>query len=722
MKKLISAYLGVFLIFIFIGSLPILGAVLSGEGGPVSVEQAGKREKEKKTIKRASSKVKETKGEEKKRETPLTREAAEEKKSPEAASYTSVAPKAIPSHAKRYITIDFDNVDLPVFARFISEMTGKNIIYDEKFRGKATIISPRKVTLEEAYKIFESVLDVNGYCAVPAGEMIKIVPVQQAKEKALETRVGTKKEGTEDRMATQIIPLNYANPDEVRKVLEPLVPKTSVIVSYAPTSMLIVTDFISNIRKIMEIVEAIDQKGLGAQLTYLPLKHAVASDLVTILTTIFQHQKGFEFLKFVADSRNNAVIVLGTETQAERIKNLISLMDKDTREQAVNVHVYRLQNAWAEDLAKVLMNLPKAGATPQAGATTAAAPLFSKNVQIVADKATNTLVITADRADYAILEKVIKQLDTNRPMVYLETLIMEVSVEKNLRLGVEWAGVQSFSYATDAKSVSRTGGIIGGMSGEGYANITGLMPSSTKTIPTLPSGLSLGIIGQGISVAMGSTTLTFPNFAALLQFFQSDSDISVLATPQLLTMENEEAEINISKNIPYITRLDQTNVGVTGTNYSNYEYKDVGIIIKLTPHINEDGYIRVKIDMNVSSVDTSADPFRPTTRKRSVKTTVMLKDGNTLVIGGLIQDNSESGVSKAPFLGDIPVLGWLFKYKRKTMDKTNLFFFISPRVIRTVAEAQELTKKKNAEAAIPETQDIKMFKPVKAPPKKESEK
>lgn len=716
MKRTFFALLGMMTALILIWSVPILGAVLSGEREPIQTQKMEKKEVVKQTtVKKTPVRPKDAKTEEKKMEAV---KGGEEKKSPEPAA-VSAPTKAAPVVPKRYITIDFDNVDLPVFARFISEMTGKNIIYDDKFRGKATIISPRKVTVDEAFKIFESVLDVNGYAAVPAGEMVKIVPVQQAKEKFIETRVGLKREGTEDRMATQIIPLNYANPEEVRKVLEPLVPKTSVIVSYPPTGMLIVTDFISNIRKIIEIVEAIDQKGLGAQITYLPLKHAVASDLVTILTNIFQHQKGFEHLKFVADSRNNALVVLGTETQAERIKNLISLMDKDTREQAVNVHVYRLQNAWAEDMAKVLMNLPKTGTPQQPGAAPAATPLFSKNVQIVADKATNTLVITADRADYAILEKVIKQLDTSRPMVYLETLIMEVSVEKNLRLGVEWAGVQSFSYATDARSVSRTGGIVGGMSGEGYANIMGLMPSTTKTIPTLPSGLSLGIIGQGISVAMGSTMLTFPNFAALLQFFQSDSDISVLATPQLLTMENEEAEINISKNIPYITRLDQTNVGVTGTNFSNYEYKDVGVIIKLTPHINEDGYIRVKIDMNVSSVDTSADPFRPTTRKRSVKTTVMLKDGNTLVIGGLIQDNSESGISKAPFLGDIPILGWLFKYKRKTMDKTNLFFFISPRVIRTVAEAQALTEKKNTEAAIPEGKDIKMFEPLKVPPKKE---
>jgi len=691
------------LIFLIVTGWPfyVWAAVLSGQDRPINVE----RSKPNATARPTSPKIAE------KEEVKITTKQAdtafpkkEEKKQDEKVT-VSVSPR-------RYITIDFDNVDLQVFARFISEITGKNIIYDDKFRGKVTIVCPRKVTLEEAYKIFESVLDVNGFAALPAGEMIKIVPVQQAKEKALETRVGIGKISPEDRMVTQIIPLSYANPEEVKKVLEPLIPRTSVIVAYQPTGMLIITDFMSNIRKIMEIIGAIDQKGLGEQIVYLPLKHASSSELVTTLTTIFQHQKGFEALKFVADTRNNAVIVVGSEVQAGRVKNLISLMDKDTREGAANVHVYRLQNAWAEDLAKVLMNLPKTAPGAQAGAGAQPAPLFSKNVQIAADKATNTLVITADRADYAILEGVIRQLDTNRPMVYIEALIMEVSVEKNLRLGVEWAGIADFSYGH-----GKTGGVVGGMSGEGYTNIMGMMPSSTKTIPSLPSGLSLGVIGQGITVAMGSTTLTFPNFAGLIQFFQGDSDISVLATPQLLTLENEEAEINISKNIPYITRLDQTNVGVTGTNYSNYEYKDVGIIIKLTPHINEEGFIRVKIDLTVSSVDSTSDPFRPTTRKRSMKTTVMLKDGNTLVIGGLIQDNKDEGVSKAPFIGDIPILGWLFKYKKKTIDKTNLFFFISPRVIRTVADAQALTSKKNAEAAVPEGAVIKMFEPKKSTPK-----
>jgi general secretion pathway protein D len=428
------------------------------------------------------------------------------------------------------------------------------------------------------------------------------------------------------------------------------------------------------------------------------LKYAGAADVEKALTSVFQQQKGdIAPRRFVADARTNALIVMATESDTERIKELIDMMDQGVDKGALNV--YKLQNAWAEDLAKVLMNLPKTttGTAPAGGA-----PVLSKNVQIIADKATNTLVISADRADYAILESIIKQLDANRPMVYIEALIMEVAVTKNFRLGVEWQGMHDFSYS------GNKGGVVGGFSGDNYGNTAGVISS---TIPALPQGMSLGVVGQGITVAMGNTSITFPNFAALVQAYQGDSDVSVLATPQLLTMNNEEAEINISKNMPYITRQDQTNTGVSATNYSNYDYKDVGIIIKITPHINEDGYIRLKIDQNVSSMDTTSDKFRPTTRKRSAKTTVMLKDGNTLVIGGLIQENGEVGTFKVPLLGDIPLLGWLFKYQRKTSEKTNLFFFVSPRIVRTAAEAATLTSKKTSEIGVLEEGVIRMYDP-----------
>jgi len=612
------------------------------------------------------------------------------------------APHAAPKET-RYITIDFDNVDIQVFIRFISEMTGKNFIFDDKVKGKVTILSPRKITVDEAYKVFQSVLDVNGFAAIPAGDVVKIIPIQQAKEKQAETRVDGDKISPEDKLVTQIISLEHANPDEVKKVLDPLIARTSVLVSYPPTGMLIINDLASNIKRLQEIVEAIDQEGVGDQISYVPLKFASAAEIVKALTAIFQQQKGLGPLKFVADDRTNAIIVMGSENSSKRVKELIALMDKVITRGSSMLHVFKLQHATAEDLAKVLMNLPKGGAGAAAGA--AASPFLSKNVQVVADKATNALIITAERADYLVLESVIKQLDIDRPMVYIEALVMEVSVNKNFRLGVEWQGVTTYQG---------TGGVIGGFSGEssgtggGYGNTKGLLPTTTGSLPSLPAGLAMGVVGQAIDVVLGGIKYSFPSFTALVQASQTISDVSVIATPQLLTLTNEEAEINISKNVPYITRQDTSAVATT-INYSNYEYKDVGIIIKITPYINEDGLIRLKIDQNVSTIDTASDTFRPTTRKRSAKTTVVLRDGHTLVIGGLIQQNDEVSNFKIPLLGDIPLLGWLFKYQKKTYDKTNLFFFISPRIVRTPADAAALTMEKNAEAGTLEGGTVRLY-------------
>ena len=305
------------------------------------------------------------------------------------------------------------------------------------------------------------------------------------------------------------------------------------------------------------------------------------------LAMIFQQQAapgrvGIAPIKIVADDRTNALIILAAENDMARIRELLTLMDKEIPRGAGAIRVYYLQNAKAEDLVKVLTGLPQqakpagAAGTPAAASTSAA--VFSKNVQVMADKSTNSLIITADTADYLIIEDVIRKLDITRSMVYLEGLIMEVKADKGFKLGVEWQGANAASY--DGK----TGAVIGGVSGDkgSYGISKNLLAGQG-----LPSGLSFGVIGQMISVATMSvagvaTTLTFPNLAAFIQAYQSDSDFRILSTPQLLTLDNEEAEITVGENIPYVARQDTGVVGST-TNYSSYEYKDVGVTLKVTP-------------------------------------------------------------------------------------------------------------------------------------------
>ena len=607
--------------------------------------------------------------------------------------------------AGKYVMLDFDNVNIEVFVKFISELTGKNFIIDEKVRGKVTIVSPKKIPVEDVYKVFLSVLEINGFATVPVGDMVKIVPSSIAREKGLETR--SKKDGpeTDDRMVTQIITLERSNPDEVKRVLDPIIPKTSSVLSYAPANLLIITDYLSNVRRMQEIVKALDVEGAGEQITYVPLKNASASEVTKSLTGVFQQSRAKASpVKIVADPRTNSVIIFASVADTANIRKLVTMMDKDVPRGESNIQVFRLQNSVAEDLAKVLNNIVKetsgaASAGTAASGTAAAgqkvsAPAVSRNVQVVPDKATNTLIILAEREDYKILENIIRQLDVPRPMVYIEALIMEVKATKDFKLGVEWSGVK------DTGSIS---GIDGSKSAAFVGSGTGVLSELTSTaIDTattalgLPSGFSMGIIGAAIKIG----DITFPTIGAMVQAYKNDNDVSILSTPQLLTLNNEEAEINVGENVPYLTRQDSTSTTSTNAvNYNTYEYKDVGVILNITPNINQENFIRLKISQQVTKVvsGTSTDttkPSIPTTLKRTAKTTVVVKDNETVVIGGLVGDSTDDSINKVPFLGEIPILGWLFKAKSVAREKTNLYIFLTPHIVRTQKDASKLYEEK----------------------------
>jgi general secretion pathway protein D len=591
--------------------------------------------------------------------------------------------------AKKYVTIDFDNVDIAVLAKFVSELTGKNFIIDDKVKGKVTIISPKKIPLKDVYKVFLSVLEVNGFTVVPAGNMIKIVPSVSAREKSVETRLKKEITDPEDRVITQIISLERANPDEIKRVLDPIISKSSSVLSYPPAGILVITDYLSNIKRLQEIVAALDVEGAGDQITYISLQNASASEVVKSLTTIFQPRRPTATaIKAVSDSRTNSIIILASVADTENVRKLVAFMDKDVPRGESNIQVYRLQNSIAEDLAKVLNSIVKdtgAAASAAGGAAAAQkalAPVVSKNVLVVADKATNTLVVMAEREDYKVLENIIKQLDVPRPMVYIEALIMEVNTNKDFKLGVEWSGLK------DTGSVD---GISGSGSAAFISSGTGVIPSTISSTLAFPSGFSMGIIGAGITIG----SVLFPNIGAVIQAYKNDTDVSILSTPQIMTLDNEEAEINVGSNVPYITRQDSSSTTTTNTvNYNTYEYKDVGVILNITPHINEENFIRLKISQQVTKVTSGTDKGTPTTLKRTAKTTVVVKDKETIVIGGLVGDSTEVGISKVPLLGDIPLLGWLFKSKTVTREKTNLYVFLTPHIVRTQQEAASLYQEK----------------------------
>jgi len=596
--------------------------------------------------------------------------------------------------SKRFISIDFNNVDINVFIKFISELTGKNFVVDNKIRGKVTVISPSKISVKEAYKVFESVLEVHGFATVEAGKVIKIIPSPEARTKNIKTLLKESAASPEDKIITQIITLKYANASEIKKLFTPLISKSSVVLAYSPTNMLIVTDFHSNITRLIRILKAIDIAGIGHEISVIPLEFADSEKLVKILSSVFQPKKAARkgaserTIMLISDERTNTVVLLSSEVDALRVKSLISMLDKPTPKDKGKIRVYYLEHATAEELAAVLQ--AQTSGKSKASAKGGKAPLLSGQATITADKATNSLIIMADNEDYQVLEEIIKKLDIPRAMVFIECLIMEVNTNKDFKLGTEWKGFG------EAHHDGRDGAAGGGFSGEEFTSLAGLAGGA------LPSGFSLGVFGEMINIS----GIQFPTIAAIIEVYKKDKDVQIISTPQLLTTDNEEAKIYVGKNIPFQTR--STAEGGVET-YSSFEYRDVGTTLKITPQISQDGMVRLAISQEVARLESTTD-FRPTTLKRTIDTTVIVDDNSTVVIGGLIDDSFSKTEYKVPILGDIPLLGWLFKSRKTQREKTNLFVFLTPHVINNKADAQKIYKKKKEKLGEVEKGSIKMYK------------
>lgn len=606
----------------------------------------------------------------------------------------SADPLATEGESDRFVTIDFNDVDILVFIKFISELTGKNFVIDQKVKGNVTIISPTKISIAEAYKVFESVLEVHGYGTIVSGEVIKIVPSIDARTKNVETKLREGAISPEDKIVTQIIPLKYADADDVKSLFTPIISKSSIILSYQPTNTLIVTDVLSNISRLLKIIGVIDVTGVGQEISVIPLEYSDATKLASILGNIFQPQKipkkgaAEPKINFVADERTNTIIILASEVDIARVKQLIKLLDKDIPRGKEKIHVYYLENATSEELAKVLQALPTQKSTAAKGKKET--PVVSEDVRITADKATNSLIIMAEKDDYLVLEEIIKKLDIPRAMVYIESLIMEVSVDKDFNLGIEWIAAGETSYQN--REGIYGGGFIGG-------------ENAGLTAGTLPAGFSLGVFGEFIQIA----GVSFPSISAIVKAYKKDKDVHILSTPQILTTDNKEASIIVGKNVPFQTRSAAESAIET---YSSFEYKDVGITLKITPQISKDRLVRLNIYQEVTKLDelatTSND--RPTTLKRTIDTTVIVKDGNTVVIGGLIDDSFSETEYRVPCLGDIPGLGWLFRSKSRSSEKTNLFVFLTPRVLKNPEEAKLIQDEKQDQMDKIIEGEIKLYK------------
>ncbi|OQY00811.1 MAG: type II secretion system protein GspD [Desulfobacteraceae bacterium 4572_130] len=602
---------------------------------------------------------------------------------------------------REYISIDFNNVDINTFIKFISELTGKNFIVDPKVKGKVTIISPLKISIKDAYRVFESVLETHGFTTVETGKIIKIIPLPKARTQNIDTQLSSKQEKSKDKLVTRIISLKFADSNEIKKLFKPMVSKTSSVLSYNDTNTLIITDILSNIERLLKIIKIIDIKDIGKKISVIPIEYADAKKLTQNLSIIFKktikkntkNTKLDSIVKFVADERTNSVILLASEIRTEQIKDLIALLDKKVQKGEEKIRVYYLEHASAENLVKVLQNINSSKNNKTSGRKNA--PIMSGHMKITADKSTNSLIITADKEDYPVIQGVISKLDIPRPMVYIECLLMEVNADTGLKLGTEWRVGEDFNAGG-----GDTGAVFGG-------SVIPLLNGSNLNAglgTVLPSGFSVGVMGRTLTIG----DIEFPSIGAVIQAYKNKKGVNILSTPQILTTDNEEASLIIGKNVPYQTRSAAENATDT---YSSYEYKDVGITLKITPHISKDRLVRLNVFQKITKLDSGSGTMdRPTTLKREFETTLIVKDGHTIVIGGLIDEILTKKEYSMPCLGNIPLAGYLFKTTSDESEKTNLYVFLTPKVIQNANEAQKINDIKKTHIDSIKNGSIKLYK------------
>ncbi len=623
----------------------------------------------------------------------------------------------ISKDGKQYVTMDFDGVDIKVFVKFIADITGKNFILDDKVAGKITVISPRKMSLDEAYQVFLSVLDVNGFGTVNMGGVIKVVQAADAITRSIGTSMDPPKR-REDVLITQIIPMKHVDCNDMKTLFTPLLTRgSSQLLAYPQSNILIITDTKSNIKKMMEILKFIDVSGFSEEFRIFPLTHASAADLGAKLQDILSDDSSNRSqrvrapgqrgnlsergkAKIIPYERTNSLIILASATDIAGVESLISKLDIPTPTGKEDIHVYYLQYANAEALAKVLTDMP----TPAKAEGTASPSITpdgvqrgmrsvtnSEKVKISSDKETNSLIIYADPDDYQSMVETIKYLDIPRKQVFVKAMIMEVNQDKDFKVGVEWTLFEDFSYdsktGSDGTRQRRTGGVFG-RTGEKFV-----------TSPAdVPSGAILGIVGEAITIGSGSSQITFPNITSFINAMAHDTDVNIISTPQIITMDNKEAEIRVGANVPYLTREDTDSTNIDRT-VRTFDYRDVGVTLRMTPQINQQGNIRLELFQENTSLVTGQgeQQFAPTTLKRSAKTTVTVKDGSTMVIGGLIGQTLTLGETRVPLLSRIPILGYLFKSMLNKHEKTNLYIFLTPRIIDTEEKVTGLYKEKYGE-------------------------
>jgi len=586
-----------------------------------------------------------------------------------------------PGVADQLISVNFDNVDIRTVLKTVGEITGINFIPHQSITGMVTVMSPTPIRLGDLYAFLQSILDVYGYATVETDNAVKIVPKADAAKNYVQVRIGADPAyiPRNDAIATQIIPLKYADATEVSQIIQPVLATGAQMAVYPRTNSIMITDTSANIHRIAQIIGRLDVAGCKEKAVLLPLAHASARVVSEQIMGILERTKSGpsqagrprpaptsnQGPNVLADDRTNSLIIIAGEQDIETITQLAKQIDIERPIGTNNVHVVYLKNADANEVAP---SLESALASMRLTDTANAA----QQMQINADKSTNSLIIVASPQDFEVISEIIDKLDTVREQVFVEMQILEVTEEALQEIGVDWATLDQ----AVADSVRGFG-------------MTNLGPRASFESGTA-EGLSVGAWrGSGNNVQIG----------AILQALKKESSINILSTPQILTSNHRKAIIVVGENRPFVTqsRITESVDPITPTVIQGFEYKDVGITLEITPHISQGGLIRLDVSSEFTKLieDVAAPSLNtPVTAKRTAKTVVTMGSGATVVIGGLIRDDKTRITKKVPLLGDIPGIGVLFTSQRDRTQKTNLLIFITPHVMTTPEQLEQITNTK----------------------------
>ncbi len=587
-----------------------------------------------------------------------------------------------PAFSAETVTLNLKDADITAVISTVSEVTGKNFIVDPRVRGKITIISSKPMNKDEVYQVFLSVLDVHGFSAVESGRVIKIIPDANAKQLAVPVvDQNSRIEG--DEVVTRVIELRNVSASQLVPILRPLVPQQGHLAAYVPGNILIISDRASNVTRMINIINRIDIPATD-DIEVVTLRHASAAEIVRVLNAMEQQRKaargaaagtdGEDSSLLIADDRTNSVLVGGGASGRLRLRTIISHLDTPLASEG-NTSVYYLRYAQAKNMVAVLTGV--SGSIEKQQQTDAPAPARAMPVNIQADENTNALVITAPPDIQRSLEAVIKQLDVRRAQVMVEGVIAEVSSSFNAELGVQWI-------------------VDGTPNGTGPVGLSKFTVPTGDSIDTIGATVAAGripIFGNGLTLGLGRFDSSSINFAAIIRALKADGSTNILSTPTLVTLDNEEAEIIVGEEVPFVTGSFSTAGTVTSpaNPFQTIQRQNVGISLKVRPQINEGNAVKLDIEQKIDSLSSRSDAVDLITNTRSIRTSIIVDDGQLVVLGGLIRDDLQETDQKVPLLGDIPLLGWLFRSKTTTKGKTNLMVFLKPTILREDGLLQQLT-------------------------------